>query len=148
MAAGIGEAASIAGIINLAGQAVQAVTTIAAFCNAYKSVHQDITRASRDLEILRRVLLQVETTATFALLPSRCPQDLLSHLRDCISACRKDLHEWNDWSRKVDLDCAGGLERIWKKVKVAADKSHFSKLSNGVSTHIEGIILCCQLLNW
>jgi len=148
MAAGIGEAASIAGIISLAGQAVQAVTTITAFCNAYKNVHQDIVRASRDLEILRRVLLHVETTATFALLPSRCPQGLLSHLRDCISACRKDLHEWNDWSRKVNLDCAGRLEKIWKKLKIAADKSHFSKLSSGVSTHIEGITLCCQLLNW
>ena len=148
MAGGIGEAASIAGIISLAAQTVQAITTITAFCKAYKNVHDDIVRASTDLEVLRRILLHVETTATFALVPNRCPPALLTHLRDCISACRQDLHHWNAWNQKTDLDHTSGLEKIWKKIKIAADKSHFSKLSDRVSAHVGGITLCCQLLNW
>lgn len=148
MAAGLGEAASIAGIISLAGQTLQAITTITAFCKAYKNVHTDIAKASTSLELLRRVLLQIETTATFSLVPSRCPPALISHLRDCVSKCREDLHVWIEWTKKVDFGNSGGLEKVWKRAKVAADRSQFSRLSDGVSGHIEHLTLSCQLLNW
>ena len=148
MAGGLGEAASIAGLISLAGQTMQAITTIAAFCKAYNNVHTDIVKSATNLELLRRVLLQIEKTANFSLAPSRCPPALMSHLRDCVSACRQDMHSWLEWTKSIDISKAGRLEKIWKKIRVAADQNHFSRLSNGVSAHIENITLCFQLLNW
>ena len=78
MATGLGEAASIAGIVSLVFQSLEAIVAINDFCKAYKEADADVLRASNDLELLQKVLIHVEATASQALAPSKSGSDTTS----------------------------------------------------------------------
>lgn len=64
MAAGLGKAAAIAGIVSLAGQTVQSMSTLYTFCKTYKNVHVQFEQVGKELEDLRTFLVKVESLTT------------------------------------------------------------------------------------
>jgi hypothetical protein len=57
--AGIGEAATIAGLLSLASQAVQAATVLYTYLKTYENIHPRISDAAQELEHLHLCLSEI-----------------------------------------------------------------------------------------
>jgi hypothetical protein len=79
MAGGLGEAASIAGIIGVVGQTIQATTKLYTFCKVYRSIHKDFELVGEDVECLQYSLIQAERLLPF-LCASDCSASLIASL--------------------------------------------------------------------
>ena len=147
MAAGLGEAASIAGIVSLAFQCLEAIAATLDFCKAYNEAQADVQRALNDLELLQQVLVDVETTAAKALVPSKCPASLVAFLHKCVACCRRDLISWVSSIKPLQLNYASGVPKVWKKIKIAADGKRFSSIATSAMMHTHRINTCLELID-
>ena len=148
MSAGLGEVASIAGILSLAIQSLKIIDDISDFCKAYRSTDHDIQDALKDLEILRQVLIYVELTSKTDLVSSRCPLGLRTVLRDCIVRCRQDLYTWTASVKNLVPENASQLQIFVKRIKVAANADRFTSVGYGALKHCQRINMCLHLVSW
>ncbi|KIX00294.1 uncharacterized protein Z518_10433 [Rhinocladiella mackenziei CBS 650.93] len=147
MAAGLGETASIAGIVSLVLQSIEAITAINDFCRAYKAAHGDVLRASQDLELLQQVLIQTKNAASSDMIHSKCPSNQVTCLRNCVSRCQQDLGSWISLIRQLETSNIHGIHRVWKKIKIAADGKKFNSITIAALMHTQRINTCLQLID-
>jgi hypothetical protein len=118
--AGVGEAASIAGLVSLAGQTVQAASTLYAFFKAYKSVHPKIQEVASALEGLLNCLSNVRRAASGAEIVYRQRKiDVFAGIKDCYELLN-DIETQLDPIRANTKGCMG------KKLKIAVQKDYFT----------------------
>ncbi|KAH0538027.1 hypothetical protein FGG08_005339 [Glutinoglossum americanum] len=145
MAAGLGEAAGIAGIISLTGQTVKATSALYIFCKSYKDVNSEIAKTNQDLKDLRDVLYQCRRLAT-GMADGAAPTDTVDLLTQQITRCQADVKDWNQKFASLGLEESKGAARFLKRLRVAADRSYFSRIMDRISSHKEQIALSLGVL--
>lgn len=143
--AGIGEAATIAGLLSLAGQAVQAATVLYTYLKAYKNVHPRIADAAAELEHLHPCLSEIWKAASLAVSGAGPPPSSLALIfaslkrcHDCMSQIESGLDSVKTKARKSLL----------KKLKVAAEKDYFLNISVQLSMRRQELLLILGTSSW
>ena len=121
---GLGEAASIAGIIGVAGQAISSASALYTFCKTYRHVEPDIEHTTNEVERLSTVLLQLERLVP-TLSAAACSPATIRAAEYQIGACKNDLADWSRTVDGLDLKNARVTKRMKEKLKIAADRGFF-----------------------
>lgn len=145
MAAGIGEAASILGILGVAGQAIESASTLYTFCKAYKEVTSELERMLTDIESLISLLVEIKRLLP-ALSAASASPGILDAVQRQVQTCNADLATWTEKIDSLGLDTAMGPKPMLKKVKIAADKGYFAGIRAKLSSKREEITLLIALL--
>ncbi|PQE26680.1 hypothetical protein CJF30_00011107 [Rutstroemia sp. NJR-2017a BBW] len=143
MATGLGEAASIAGVISLAGLTIQATSMLYTFCKTYEDIDVQFRQTGKELENLQNILRQIERFTTDGTLLST---DAISILKARISECQHDIELWNQKLALLGFDKAKGTKRFLTKIKMSADKAYFTKIRERLCIHRAQIDLSLGLL--
>jgi hypothetical protein len=125
----IGEVASIAGIIGLAGQTLQAASSVYSLLKAYKRVHPRVLEIQEEISRLQEVLQAV------ARLKSLCPNSARSDLASLdrsVLKCGPVLERLKIQMLPLEATSARFFMKLLKKVKVAADVEYFSTISHQI----------------
>lgn len=143
--AGIGEAATIAGLLNLAGQAVQVATGLYTYLKAYKDIHPRISDAAQELEQLHLCLSEIWKAASLAASGAGPPPSSLALIfaslkkcQDCMRQIESDLDSVKTKARKIRL----------KKLKIAAEKDYFLNISVQLSIRRQELLLLLGTSSW
>jgi septation ring formation regulator EzrA len=144
--AGLGEAASIAGLISLAGQTIQATSKLYTFFQTYKTIHTQFERTGQELESLEDVLRQIERVITNATVKGSTPIDVIVTLEARVKECRDDIEKWTKKVELLGLDGAKSTKRVITKLKVTADKAYFTRVREQLCFHRSQINLSLGVL--
>jgi hypothetical protein len=118
----VGEVASIARLISLAEQSVQAASSLYTFFKAYKNVHPKIHEVAQALNRLCTLLSNVWKTASRAEVQRSSTYPTLTALIIGI----KDCYEFLDNTEKqLDPIKTRPKDKIFTKLKIAAQKDYF-----------------------
>jgi hypothetical protein len=145
MAAGLGEAASILGILGVAGQAIESASTLYTFCKAYKVVNSELERMIQDIESLFNLLVEIKRLLPVLSATASSPEIINAAQRQ-IQTCNVDLASWVQKIDFLNLDTAKGPRAMYKKVKIVADKGYFAGIRTQLSSHREEITLLITVL--
>ena len=122
---GLGEVASIAGIISLAGQTVQTASSVYNLLKAYKRIYPRVLEIQKEIVSLQNILHGVANLNSQASLSTR---NQFSSLQACVIGCRKALESLERQLRPLEATSTGLFKRILKKAKLAADAEYFSTM--------------------
>lgn len=148
MAAGIGEAASIAGLFGLAGQTVQAASTLYRFVQAYKNVSIEIASTTEEIVRLENVLCHAQKLAADTPVSTLLSPDIVAALEKDIGLCRSDLQKWNEEVESLKHTQISHPRKVLNKLKIASDKGFFLLIRAGISKHLKAITAILGLLDW
>ena len=148
MAAGLGEAASIAGLLSLAGQTLQAASTIYTFIHNYKGVSAEIDSVAGHVLRLQDLLVHVQKLMTNADLLNPPSPDMLARLRTGIATCQADLITWNGRIEALRNSQLSRPKKLLQKVKIASDHRFFSPIRSDISAHFQNLSTILGLLTW
>ena len=143
--AGLGEAASLAGLISLAGQAIQGVSKIYAFIKAYQTIAPKAQVVAKELELLKQALSQTQITASRAtiVVPElRAPIELL---HAAVSSCQTRLSQISRDNEVLPLQ---KKTAVWKRIKVAALQDYFAAIHAQLSSEKESLLLRLSAFTW
>jgi hypothetical protein len=136
----IGEAASIAGIIGLAGQAIQAASAVYNLLEAYRRVSSRVLEIQEEIASLQQIL---EGVATLGTQSSESATAQLTDLHTSVLKCQSVLEQLKMRLQPLKITSTG-FKRFFKKAKLAADTEYFSTISHqihlcraDVSLHLE-----------
>jgi hypothetical protein len=121
MAEGLAIASGVAAVISLAGQVAQGVAFLYQFINDVREAPLELVRLSRDLEVLRPILddIQCNTRAT----------NQHSGLEAALSQCKEAIDELNDFlGAHTRNEGDSSRRRVWKQLLVAVKSPHYSRL--------------------
>ncbi|KAL9112350.1 MAG: hypothetical protein Q9227_003468 [Pyrenula ochraceoflavens] len=131
---GVGEIASVAGIISLAGQSVQVASSLYSFIEAYKQIVPEAERLLDEIERLRKIISDIVVVADAHLQTANSGGSLVQRLQDAISRCSRTMSE-TELSLKEVSECSNGRRK--NRIKAAAQKGYFTDLSRRISTEKE-----------
>jgi hypothetical protein len=143
--AGIGEAATIAGLLSLAGQAVQAATVLYTYLKAYKDIHPRISDAAQELEHLHLCLSEIWKAASLAATGASASPSSLELIFTSLDKCYECMRQV-----EVDLDSVKGKARkgLIKKLKIAAEKDYFLNITVQLSVRRQELLLLLSTSSW
>lgn len=126
----LGEAASFAGIISIAGQAIQASSTLYTFVKTYKAVGPKLLEIAEEVVRLHKTLGAIESIVSRA---SASPgiADCCSRLQDKLAACHINIQKWRS-RLALDLKGSSRAGRTLRKIKIAANRDFFGKLRSQI----------------
>jgi chromosome segregation ATPase len=146
MAGGLGEAASIAGLISLAGQTIQATSKLYTFCQTYKNINARLEQTRIEIQGLRSILQQIETITSEATASTLVSSESLANMKARITDCRTDLENWTQKVDSFGLDEAQRAKRILTKIKLSVNKAFFAMIREQLCFHRTQIDLSLGLL--
>lgn len=122
----LGEVASIASIITIAGQAIQASSSLYTFVKTYNAVRPKLLEIAEEVTRLQKTLSAIESIASRA---TASPEiaECCSRLRDKLAACQNNIQEWRN-RLALALKGSSKVAKIFRKVKIAADRGFFGEL--------------------
>jgi hypothetical protein len=142
-------ASSIAGLIGLAGLAVQSASTLYTFCHKMPQVAGDVEaiivevrRVSQTLEMMKHVVIH---RAVQNLSPRTSV--IVAKLREEIKQCTADLEAWNSSMTALKMRDGKWIENMTKKLKLVADTGRFLETKVNISSHRNQLVLLMELLN-
>lgn len=142
---GIAEAASIVGIVGVAGQTIQSASALYSFCKTYRHVESDLGRISNDVERLNVILVQLERLLT-NLSAAAHTETSIRAAEYQIHACKNDLADWRQKIEGLGLKDAKAAKKIKEKLKIAADKGFFTSIHARICSHSEQLTLVVAIL--
>jgi hypothetical protein len=145
--AGLREAASIAGLISLAEQFVQAASTLYSLFQAYRTVHPRLQEVVGEIHHLHQYLSQIWRAASRATATGVQDRDSLS-LSTIFTALRRCYDYLNDVESRIDPIKTHSGRTIIKKLKIAAEKDHFINMSHQDSFHRQELLLSLETSSW
>lgn len=144
--AGLGEAASFSGLINLAGQTVQAISALYTFYERYKTVDIQVEQIGKELGNLRNSLQQIEVLAADESTQTLQPTDAAATLSHHILECRDEIESWNRKLDSINLCGAQGAKRLLKKMKLSANREYLIGIRERLRFQREQLDLSLGLL--
>jgi hypothetical protein len=139
----IGEVASIAGIIGLAGQTLQAACSVYNLLKAYKRVHPRVLEIQAEIARLKEAL---EAIARLTAGSSHPAVSELNNLRASVLKCGTVLENLRIHLQDVEVTSAGFFKKLLKKAKIAADVEYFSTISHQIQLCRADVSLDLQLV--
>ena len=146
MATGIGEAASIAGIISLAGQTIQATSKLYNFVKRYQTIDSKFEQTENHIKGLRSILQQLERITSNVDAIALIPAVAITVVRARLSDCYNDMKQYSWKVELLELDEAKGVGRVLRKIKLSADNNIFKEIGKMLANHKAQIILCVAML--
>ena len=146
MMAGLGEAASFAGLISLAGQTLQATSALYTFYERYKTVDVQVEQIGKELRNLRNSLQQIELLATDESAKTSQPTDAAATLSHHILECRDEIESWNRKLDSINLCGAQGAKRFLRKMKVSANREYLTGIRERLRFQREQLDLSLNML--
>lgn len=139
----IGEVASIAGIVSLAGQTLQAASSVYNLLKAFKRVDPRVVEIEAEIARLKETLQDVTR------LSARSPNSAtghLSNLHTSVLKCGPILESLKLQLQPLEATSNSFFRKLLKKAKIAADVEYFPTLSHQIQLCRADISLCLQLL--
>lgn len=133
--AGVAEAASIAGVISLVGQAVQAASSLYTFLEIYRHLSSRLSDTLAQVSNLQETLEIAVQVLSKASAVTSSEAIILNKLRDTIRECQTDLEASKNALEKHDFRNVKGTTRRLANLKLTADKAFFTNLSTRLSAH-------------
>jgi hypothetical protein len=147
----VGAAASLAGILAFAGQAIDGIIQLRAF---FKDVSlatrrtgellDNIESLSDTLSDIQKLVSKIEEKSKDK--PSTEAEFNTSILQLQVKACAEDVVGWVKATKKADPRSEKGLRAFFRKVKIAVDKSGFEELERKISSHQQRIGISLSIL--
>jgi hypothetical protein len=146
--AGLGEVASFAGLISLAGQTVQATSALYTFYERYKTADVQVEQIGKELRNLRDSLQQIELLTTDESAKASQPTDAAATLSHHILECHDEIESSNRKLDSINLCGAQGTKGFLRKIKVSANREYsigirerlrFQREQLGLSLNLLGV---------
>jgi len=141
-------ASGIAGLIGLAGLAVNSASSLYTFCrkiprvaSEVEAVVDEIRRLKETLESVQQVIVDRGVLKASARTPG-----VIVKLKDKIKGCEVDLEAWNISMTGLKMDDGKWAKNALKKLKLAADEGRFSDMRMKISSHRDHLSLLVELL--
>ena len=138
----IAAASSIAGIVSLAGEALNGIIKLRGFFKDCASASKTIDRFLRDLnsligtlEDVKSIVVRLEGAVAFD------TKSILSSLQIQLEDCTKDVYIWVAIASEQHPKFAVGSKATFKKFLVAANKESISDIFKEISSHRDNIAL-------
>ncbi|KAL9045175.1 MAG: hypothetical protein Q9214_001745 [Letrouitia sp. 1 TL-2023] len=141
---GIGEAASIAGLITITGQCVQQISKLYSFVRDFQNVVPQTTSLLHELELLQQCLSQVQTVASRALAVSRDLFRSVNALFRVVDQCQDTITQIEDQLRAV---YPGKKKMLWNRFKVTVARDFFARFQAQISAQKQDLILHLDALS-
>ena len=135
----VGEVASIAGIISIAGQTLQASSALYTFIQTYKGVGPKLLEIAEEVTRLQKTLAAIRTIASRAAASLEIAE-YCSRLHDKLAACETNIQRWRD-RLALGLESSSKAEGFFKKVKIATNRNFFGDLRSQIVQCREELIL-------
>lgn len=145
----VAAASSIAGIVSLAGQALDGIIKLRGFFKDCASSSKTIDRFLRDLNSLIQTLEDVKSIIasleSVALKSFDC-KSILSSLQIQLEDCSKDVYDWVRIASEQHPRLATGSKATFKKFLVAANKDSIEGIFKEIASHKENITLKLSII--
>lgn len=136
---GLGEAASIAAIISIAGQAVQASSALYTFIKTYKAVGPKLLEIAEEVKRLQKTLSAIGPIASRAE-ASPGIAECCSRLQDRLATCQINIEKWGN-RLALDLKGSSRAGKVFMKIKIAANRDFLGELRFQITQSREELIL-------
>jgi predicted nucleic acid-binding Zn-ribbon protein len=141
-------ASAVAGLLGLAGLAVQCASTLYTFCRKIPRVAVEVEAVLDEIRRLKQTLesiQQVDSDRSAQTMSIRT-KGVVSKLQDEIVRCTTDLEAWNTCMAALEMEDGKWAKNSIKKLKLAADKGMFSETRLKISSHRDQLALLIELL--
>ncbi|CZR53453.1 uncharacterized protein PAC_03331 [Phialocephala subalpina] len=122
----LGAAASIAGILSLAGQSMKAAVALHGIYKDVATASESVRRFLQELKALIRVLDEVQNVIRELELMST--PYMLASLQIQLKYCNKGIYDWLQVAERINPESSTWTKETWKKFKTAIGR-HASWMS-------------------
>ncbi|MCJ1264117.1 hypothetical protein MMC22_003988 [Lobaria immixta] len=136
--AGVGEAASIAGLITVAGQCLDLLSKLYTLVKAFQDVFPQARKLADELTLLRQCLSQIQNIASRAVNIVPDLSEPVTALFTTVSRCENTVCQIE---QKIQTIHPSKKKLIWNRVKVAAARDFFTLLQAQVLSEKQDLIL-------
>ena len=143
----VAAASSVAGIVSLAGQALNGIVKLRRFFVDAASAVKTIDRFLRDLNGLIQTLEDVGViVGKLENAPNFDSQSILSSLEIQLEDCSKDVYNWVRIASEQHPKFAVGTKATFKKFLVAINKDNITDIFKEVAAHQDNITLKLSII--
>lgn len=135
-------AASVAGLVSLAGLTAQAIGTLYTFCHNYKHASDNVRDLFDDLNALQSILQRLQNIPKTDVFQVATLQQLERQLK----YCNVDVERWQQHAAKVDPGPPKGIKNFKRTSKAALQHGHINDLRAKISAHRGQLSLLLELL--
>ncbi|KAH8761929.1 hypothetical protein BGZ57DRAFT_931548 [Hyaloscypha finlandica] len=141
-------ASGAAGLISLAGLAVQSASTLYTFCHKVPRVAGEVEAIISEIRALIQALESIQQIASDreAQKCSARTSGVIAKLQEGVTRCTADLEAWNTGMAALKMEDEKWAKNAVKKLKLAADAGRFSETKLKISTHRGQLGLLLELL--
>lgn len=134
--------ASIAGIISLAGQAVNGIIVLRGFFQSCASESHSIERFLKRLNDLIQILEHAKDLMTKlrTASPKIVPESILASLQIQLDDCNKDIYRWLAIAKACLPASNTGTKAAFKKFLVALERQRITDIYVEISVHKDNIM--------
>ena len=142
-------ASGAAGLISLAGLAVQSASTLYTFCHKVPRVAGEVEAIIREIRTLSQTLESIQQIASDreAQNCSARTSGVIAKLQEGVARCTADLEAWNTDMAALKMEDGKWAKNAVKKLKLAADAGRFSETRLKISAHRDQLGLLLEHLN-
>lgn len=141
-------AASIAGLVGLAGLFVQSASTLYTYCHNVPRVGTEVEAVIREIQRLQDTLKPLELVAepeTASIFSTKAVA-IIRNLKEEIEQCTADIQTWLQIMRSLKKEDGKPMKNLITRLKSAADKSRFSQMRQQISSHRSQLVVLIDLL--
>lgn len=145
----VAAAATIAGLISLAGQALEGIVQLHGFFKDCASASKTIDRFLRDLNSLIQAIEDVKAIVARLENVSASTFDnrtILSSLQIQLEDCSKDVYEWVRIASELHVKFTTGGKAVFRRFLVAVNKESITDIFREIGNHKDGLILKLSLI--
>lgn len=135
-------AASVAGLLGLAGLVIQGVTTLQTFCSNFEGASQDATDAIRDLRGIQNILEQLSTFPKHDAFRS----STIAMLEREVQECGLDVDRWVGQIAKLDPSAKKRLKRFKSKASSAFKHAEIVEMRGKTASHRSQLTILVEML--
>ena len=143
---GIGEAASIAGLITISAQCVKQISNLYSFARDFQNVLPQTTSLLNELEGIQQRLSQVGNVASKALTANSCDVSTsVDALFRTVDQCQNAI---TAMERQLRVVYTGKKKMVWNRLKITAAKDFFARFQAQLAAQKQDLLLQLETLSW
>lgn len=143
---GIGEAASIAGLITISGQCVKQISNLYSFARDFHNVLPQTKSLLNELEGIQQCLSQVESVASKALAANSCDASTsVDALFRTVDQCQGAITAMEGQLKAV---YTGKKRIVLKRLRITAAKDFFARFKAQIAAQKQDLLLQLETLSW
>jgi hypothetical protein len=141
-------ASSVAGLLGLAGLAVQSASTLYTFCRKIPQVAGEVQAIINEVGRLSETIKSIQQVVSDRTTQKSSPRTfgVIAKLQDEITRCMAGLEVWTASMAALEMENGKRAKNMIKKLKLAADVGRFSDMRLKISSHREQLALLVELL--